>query len=245
MHFGLALLVALCAYAQGEAPGDAALGRTIFESQCALCHGEAGGGGRGPSLQRATLLKAPDDAALRRVIENGIAPEMPSSWQLNPSEVGNVAAYVRSLGTVKAEPLPGDAARGKAVYDRNGCGGCHIAAGEGQGFGPELTAIGARRNAEFLRQTLLDPASTLPEGFLLVSVVSAAGESVRCLRVNEDTFTLQCRDRAGQFHTFRKSDVKKIERLAGQTPMPSFRQSIQGADLDDLVAWLASLRGQK
>jgi len=63
--------------------------------------------------------------------------------------------------------------------------------------------------------------------------------------VNEDTFTLQCRDRAGQFHTFRKSDVKKIERLAGQTPMPSFRQSIQGADLDDLVAWLASLRGQK
>ncbi len=117
MRFGLALLlafgpVAVCAFAQGEAPRDPALGRTIFESQCALCHGEAGGGGRGPSLQRVTLLKAPDDAALRRVIANGIAPEMPSSWELNPDEVRNVAAYVRSLGTVKAEPLPGDAARG-------------------------------------------------------------------------------------------------------------------------------------
>jgi hypothetical protein len=39
-----------------------------------------------------TLLKAPDDAALRRIIENGIAPEMPGAWQLHPREVGNVAA---------------------------------------------------------------------------------------------------------------------------------------------------------
>src|SRR5450755_1221223 len=88
-------LVPFCAYAQGEAPGDAALGRKIFESQCSLCHGEGGVGGRGPSLQRVTLLKAPDDTALRQVIENGIAPEMPASWQLNPGEVRNVAAYVR------------------------------------------------------------------------------------------------------------------------------------------------------
>src|ERR1700719_1227025 len=114
MRFWLASLFAFCAYAQGEAPGDPALGRAIFESQCALCHGEGGGGGRGPSLQRVTLLKAPDDAALRRVIENGIAPEMPGAWQLHPREVGNVAAYVRSLGSVKAEPLTGDAARGEA-----------------------------------------------------------------------------------------------------------------------------------
>lgn len=245
MHLWLALLVPFCAYAQGEAPGDPVLGRKIFESQCSLCHGEGGVGGRGPSLQRVTLLKAPDDTALRQVIENGIAPEMPASWQLNPGEVGNVAAYVRSLGTIRAEPLPGDAVRGKAVYESHGCSGCHIAAGAGHGFGPELTAIGARRNAEFLKQTLLDPASTLPEGFLLVSVDVGSGDSVRCVRVNEDTFTLQCRDRAGQFHSFQKSDVKKVDRLTGQTPMPSFRQSIRGMELDDLVAWLASLRGQK
>ena len=42
-------------------------GRKIFESQCALCHGANGGGGRGPSLHRPKLERAPDDAALARI----------------------------------------------------------------------------------------------------------------------------------------------------------------------------------
>jgi len=39
-------------------------------------------------------------------------------------------------------------------------------AGKGNGFGPELTDIGARRNAAHLRQAVLRPATLLPEGFL-------------------------------------------------------------------------------
>src|SRR5690242_9039346 len=74
------------------------VGKKIFDSQCALCHGQSGGGGRGPSLARPKLEKAPDDAALQHVISNGIEPEMPGAWQLNPHEVESVAAYVRSLG---------------------------------------------------------------------------------------------------------------------------------------------------
>src|ERR1041384_7763175 len=88
MRFALlALVFAGIAAAQ---PG-LANGRKIFESQCALCHGQAGGGGRGPSLTRPKLAKAPDEAALRRVISNGIEPEMPGAWQLNPDEVSDVA----------------------------------------------------------------------------------------------------------------------------------------------------------
>src|SRR5450755_1132639 len=87
------------------APPDLAIGKKLFTSQCSLCHGVGGDGGRGPSLLRARLNHAPDDAALRAVIENGIPPEMPGAWQLSPREVTSMVAYVKSLGLVAVEKL--------------------------------------------------------------------------------------------------------------------------------------------
>src|SRR5215472_8833586 len=170
------LLVAAAAYAQTSS--DLAAGKKIFESQCALCHGQTGGGGRGPSLNRPSLKHAPDDEALRNVIQDGIDPEMPGAWQLHPREVAALAAYVRSLGAVPPETLSGDAARGKLVYHRGGCAGCHMVAGDGAGFGPELTDVGSRRSGAFLKQTLLHPDETIPERFEYVSVIDNAGAQV-------------------------------------------------------------------
>ena len=91
----------------GQTPAaDTAAGKKIFESQCALCHGQTGTGGRGPSLNRVKLNHAPDDEALWKVISGGIEPEMPGAWQLNPHEVYSVAAYVRSLGAILPKPSP-------------------------------------------------------------------------------------------------------------------------------------------
>ena len=115
---------------------DVAAGKRNFEGHCALCHGIDGGGGRGPSLRRAKLARAADDEALKSLIENGIAPEMAPAWFLAPEEIAGVAAYVRTLGKVPPEVLPGDPARGKAVYARSGCSVCHILAGEGSGYAP-------------------------------------------------------------------------------------------------------------
>src|SRR3954470_20213001 len=126
LRISIGLVFALIAAAQPD-PGG---GRKIFESQCALCHGQTGGGGRGPSLARPKLAKAPDEAALRRVISDGIPPEMPGAWQLNPQEVSNVAAYVLSLGPLPPETLPGDSARGGRVYDSQGCSACHMVGGK-------------------------------------------------------------------------------------------------------------------
>src|SRR5260370_512649 len=88
------LIAALASSAFAQTTADLGAGRKIFESQCTLCHGQTGGGGRGPALNRPKLNKAPDDEALRRVISDGIEPEMPGAWQLHPREVVSVAAYV-------------------------------------------------------------------------------------------------------------------------------------------------------
>ncbi len=133
----------LAGHAAAQAPSDSAVGRKIFEAQCALCHGQTGGGGRGPALNRPKLPRAPDDAALRGIISEGIPPDMPASWQLHTSEVASLATYVRSLGALAPEKLPGNPERGAKIYQSKGCTGCHIVGGNGQGFGPELSTVGS------------------------------------------------------------------------------------------------------
>jgi putative heme-binding domain-containing protein len=235
--------VALTVYALAQTHPDLAAGRKIFESQCALCHGQTGGGGRGPALNHPKLNNAPDDEALRRVISDGLR-DMPGAWQLHPDEVVSVSAYVRTLGALPQEMVPGDPARGARIYAASGCASCHMVVGQGAGFGPELTAIGARRSAAFLRQTILKPTVTVPDGFLYVSAVPSSGPAVRGIRVNEDSFTIQLRDAGGRHYSFRKSELKDLQRLAGETPMPSYEGRITGVELDDLVAYLAGLKGK-
>src|SRR5882757_9528793 len=121
------LAATLSAHAFAQTPPEPATGRRIFESQCALCHGQTGGGGRGPALNRPKLDRAPDDDALRKLISEG-SGDMPGAWQLHADEVAAVAAYVRTLGTLPQELVPGDPARGARVYGARGCAGCHMIA---------------------------------------------------------------------------------------------------------------------
>src|SRR5436190_1522451 len=80
----------------------------------------------------------------------------------------------------------------------NGCVTCHSMKGEGGISGPDLTGIGARRSAGYLRESLVDPSAAVPDGYLLVSVVTKGGEKVSGVRVNEDSFSLQIRDGSGR-----------------------------------------------
>lgn len=230
-----------------EAPAPAAdpeAGRKLFESECSVCHGIDGSGGRGPNLHTPRLKHASDDKGVRAIISNGISPDMPPAWQLNDEEVAMLALFVKSLGSMPPAKLQGDPAHGQAVYDKARCNMCHIMAGRGNGFGPDLTTIGVQRGAAQLRETVLHPNRTIPERFLMVEAVLASGESVQGLRVNEDAFTIQLKDASGHMHSFRKSNLKELKKLRGQTPMPSYETMLSGSEVDDLVAFLASQRGQ-
>ena len=244
LYFCVLSAAAQTAQVSPEPAGDPVLGRQRFESQCALCHGQDGSGGRGPNLQRPKLDHAPDDAALRKVIAEGIPPEMPGAWQLSPHEVASVAAYVRKIGAVPSEPVPGDTARGEQVYQSKGCANCHMIRGAGSGFGPELTDIGARRNIAYLRESILSPEASVPDGFLMVEAVTNAGATARGIRVNEDSFTIQIKDAQGMFSSFRKADLRDLRKLPGKSPMPSYQGSLTQEELTDLIVYLATLRGK-
>ncbi len=243
MRICLSLLIAGAAVClAGQAQDEVKLGQRIFEGQCAACHGIHGEGGRGPTLRVPRLRHAPDDAALSDLLQNGIPGTGMPGFFLSEDETAQVTAYIHSLGRQPALPAAGDAVRGRALFQAKGCGGCHIAEGAGQPFGPDLNEVGARRNLDYLRRVLADPASALPEAFLLVRAVIRLGEEVQGMRINEDSFTIQIRDRGAALHSFRKGELSNLIREPGKTWMPSYA-GLSAAEVDDLLAYLGGLRG--
>jgi putative heme-binding domain-containing protein len=225
---------------------DLAEGRKAYMAQCALCHGVDGSGGYGPTLLVATLTRAADDAGLVRILSNGIAGAMPGYGSANGvKRTWQLAAYVRTLGKGAAGAVTGDPARGATAYEKRGCAGCHVVSGKGRLFGPDLTVIGAQRGPAYLRRALLEPGAEVPEGHVVVTVRTKTGQAIRGVRVSEDVFGLHVRDVQGRLHDFRKADLAALEREAGASLMPAVGGSMPLGEVDDLVAYLASLRGRR
>lgn len=245
----LALLLPLTALAQARraAPAgatDLASGRRIFDAQCAWCHGNGGDGGAGPNLH-GKLLHATTLNSIVDIINKGIpATDMPS-FRLTERETRQTAIYVLSLSRVASPAGPGNAERGAAIYQSTGCGSCHAVDGRGGILGPELTAIGARRGSAYLRESLVKPAASHPPGYLVVRAVPVTGLEVRGIRVNEDVFWIHIRDASGTVHALDKSTLSRVDREPEGTLMPSYESRLSPAQLDDLVAYLATLRGAK
>ncbi len=265
------LLAALCltraASLGAQAPADSApappsaadlaAGERVFETQCVRCHGAQGTGGVGPTLTHAKLRRAATDEALVQVIQNGLpGTAMVGFWNLSEDEARQVAAYVRALGRRPPEVIPGDATRGRVLYEEPGrCGACHILDGQGAGWAPDLSEVGLRLSAVGLRQSLLtpgaaQPVSALPSvhgpypAFLAVVAITRAGRVIRGTRVTEDDFVIVLREADGRLRSLDKSALRRLQKNPGQSPMPSYAATFSSGELDDLIAYLASRRGE-
>lgn len=229
---------------------DLADGERLFRIHCARCHGIDGAGGEGSNLARPALNYANDDEELIDLIDGGIpGTGMPAIWSLDDAQTRRVAGYVRTLGRLEPEEMPGDPERGRRIYrDLGGCPACHIVAGHGIGIGPELTNIGDQRGLDYLRSSLVEPAETQSQtsgykDYLTVRVRTLA-DRVEGLRVNEDAFSIQVRDVAGSVHSFRKDELIEFEKVFAHSLMPEYGATLSGQDLDDVVSYLMSLRSE-
>lgn len=255
------LLLSVLLFMQSQ-PGISAnqspQGESLFRSQCAGCHGPKGEGGSGPSLAAPALVRATSEELLVKIIADGIpGTEMPRS-RLDREQIRQIALFVRRLGQLPPERVSGNAARGKQLYESKGfCAQCHTIDGRGGALGPDLTMIGLKRGARHLRESLTDPEAdvpksfsvfrsdaSIPENYLQVRVVTRDGRRLSGARVNEDTFSIQFRD-SNRIHSFFKSDLAELHKDWGKSQMPSYRDEFSKEELDDVVAYLISLRGGK
>jgi putative heme-binding domain-containing protein len=255
LRFLIILSLPVLAWAQSPldelTAADLAEGEKIFKVHCARCHGIDGQGGEGSNLVRSKLKYATDDEALIELMGEGIpGTGMPAIWTLDEQQTAQVAGYVRTLGQLEAEQMPGNPGRGKDIYQKSGgCPACHIIAGHGIGIGPELTHVGDQRGLDYLRQSLTDPAATQSQtmgyqDYLTVRVKSLQSE-VEGLRVNEDAFTVQVRDVSGSIHSFRKDELIEFEKVFAHSLMPEYSAALSDEDMDDLISYMMSLRSEQ
>jgi putative heme-binding domain-containing protein len=256
-----ALTVAACALvtlwvlaappdAQQEKNHEEALarGKRVYQVQCARCHGIQGTGGTGANLARPVLRNAATDQDLLALIKDGIeGTAMPANWFLTDAQVRDVAHYVRSLGRVESQPLPGDPELGKKVYARSDCAKCHMIAGAGGSLGPDLTEVGARRGVDFLRAAVVHPGreKLVDEWgytrYLPVVITTGDGRVLSGTRINEDTFTIQIRDATSRLQSLDKRALDELHKT-GASMMPTYDTMFSPRDIDHLSSYLASLR---
>ena len=249
LRTGTLLLIACAAYAQNPMAGKPEAieaGREMFRIYCTPCHGIRGGGGRGPDLTRGTFSAGDKDTDLFRTISDGVTGTEMQSYSLVFGDEGvwRVVAYIRSIARAEAAPAKGYAAAGeKLFWAKGGCGQCHMVGGRGGHLGPDLTRSGRQRSLAYLRESVVAPSEDLTPGYFAVTVVGRDGKRITGVQRGFDNFSAQLVDMSGVFHSFQRSEVQSMEREYRSVMPDSYGRMFNPAELDDLVAYLASLRG--
>jgi len=83
--------------------------------------------------------------------------------------VGVVALSVTLSGqpVALAQTDPAQTAKGEKVYGDKKCAVCHAIKGRGSKAGPDLSTVGAKRDANWLKAFLKDPKATNPRSKMM------------------------------------------------------------------------------
>jgi alcohol dehydrogenase (cytochrome c) len=253
----------------GTTSAAIAAGRLIYDQTCQSCHAPAGQGDRGPALNTGVFAHGREDGDLFHTIREGVpGSQMPPFRALSDEQVWQVVSYLRSLsGSIEATrangPVSSAASRaGEALFfGKANCANCHQVNGRGGVVGPDLSTAG-RLAADALRRKILDPRTALAQPAAagrgavpppagrggagarpqVVVAKTRDGREVRGVRRNEDTFSVQMVDASGTLHLFDKLQLAEL-RVENTSLMPAdFAARLAGGELDDLLAYLGSLR---
>jgi putative heme-binding domain-containing protein len=158
---------------------------------------------------------------------------------------------------VKAPAKPvGNAAHGKELFygDAN-CSSCHMVTGKGGRVGPDLTSVGTSRTVDSLTEAVRNPSRRLawglteatkefPHEYETVTVITANGEEIKGVTLNEDSFTLQMMDTAEHLRLLEKDKLRSINKTR-QSLMPIYNSDLlSDKDLHDIIAYLISVGAQ-
>lgn len=238
--------------AQAQAPlhdsqysdADIAYGAALYTAKCVTCHGTQGDAIGGVNLRSGTFRNAVVDRDLDRFIRAGSPAGMPP-FRLDNAEMAGIIAYLRNMNYFDTAAVKtGDAARGRAVFDgKGGCAACHRIGQAGSKVAPNLSEIGSARSAGSLQRSLLDPSSQMMPINRPVRVVRKDGTVVNGRRLNEDTYSLQIIDERERLHSLLKTDLREFT-ISTTSPMPSYKSTLSGEEIADVLAYLLSLKGQ-
>jgi cytochrome c oxidase cbb3-type subunit III len=184
------------------------------------------------------------DADISGIISNGIPDTgMPAFHSLSPEQVREIVDYLRVLqGREKAQPLPGDPARGRTVFFGKGeCSSCHMMRGEGGFLGPDLSTYGAIHSERDISNVINNPRRTPDPAFRMAVATTREGQRVSGVVRNEDNFSVQLQTADGAFHFLARSDLRSLDYQTKPAMPANYGETLDQKELDDLVSYMISV----
>ncbi|MBL8236749.1 MAG: PQQ-dependent dehydrogenase, methanol/ethanol family [Bryobacterales bacterium] len=217
------LLTAFTITALAQHPEAIREGQQLFVRSCSACHGDTAKGGRAPDLTTGEWKHGGTAEDLVRNIVKGIPGTQMPPFPMPDNEARAIVSYLLSLSAKPDEKPTGDETKGKALFfGAANCATCHMFAGRGGIFGPELTDARARFKPAALTARMAAPIHTVEVRPGLQGVVKS-----------EDTFTMQIMDATQKWQLINKRTLAK-PLAKKETPHPSLAQS----ERNDITAFL-------
>ncbi len=135
-----------------------------------------------------------------------------------------------------------DRKRGEAIYARESlkCVSCHRLGDQGSRVGPNLAAIGAASQLDYLIDSLVYPSKNVKEGFNTIVVQTDDGQVVTGIQVSRSDTELVLRDATGKEVKIPRADIEAES--AGTSLMPAgLIDQLSREELADLVRFLSEL----
>jgi cytochrome c oxidase cbb3-type subunit 3 len=218
-------------------------GMGLFRTRCAACHGVDARGVRGPDLTGVWAAGASDGGLFDTVQKGRPGTEMPPGLFMSDEDIWKTLAYLKTLSaTSAAVNARGNAENGERIFSGR-CRACHQVDGRGGRLGPDLTRIGISRGRAALTNQIRGALEDLPAGYEPVTLTTPQGRAIRGVKKNEDVFSVQIMDTTERIQGYLRSELREV-RDEKRSLMPKFGPEVLNeSDLDDLLSYLATLRG--
>jgi len=228
-------------------PASAAVtaGGSLFQQNCAFCHGrDAGGGETGPDLTRSKLAIADVGGdKIGDVVLHGRPEKGMPAFNFSSEQITNLAAFIHSQqtnamaqnghrkGVDVADLQTGNVEAGKAYFNGpGGCATCHSPTGD-------LAGVATRFEGLQLEERMLYPKDVTNKA----TVTLPSGETVSGKLAYLDEFTVALRDATGTYRSWRVNDVKVKVDAPVEAHVALFSKYTD-ADIHNLMAYIQTLR---
>jgi putative heme-binding domain-containing protein len=136
------------------------------------------------------------------------------------------------------EKIPGDPAKGKAIFQKQGCGACHSLTKGEPLKGPFMGQVGSIMNREQIAESILKPNASISQGFASVLIMMKNEDSYMGFITSQSADRIALRDIAGQEHIINTKDIASREELEMSMMPAGLANSLSIEEFASLVTFL-------
>lgn len=183
---------------------------------------------------RMGILEFGGDYAVTEVLEE---PDV--DLEKIKNQKGQIGASSIEDILLAMQEIPGEAVKGKAIFEQQGCKACHsIAPGE-QMKGPYMGQIGSIMSREQIAESILKPDASISQGFATVMIQTKDDKTYVGFVTEESATRIVIRNIAGQAFTLAADNVTKRTEMENSMMPAGLANSLSYEEFASLITFLS------